>query len=225
MPNQDFPLKALELVEAFGWLYGWESVALSVFVKGVLPADAKIVNVGSGVGTSGLSMKLGNPKANITTVDISAGGPLGGLENERNAFEKAPGVPLPTQVLGDSSTIGKTWKGGDLDLVLIDGDHSREGITKDIDAWYPHVKAGGYIGFHDYQALVWADVKNVVDAKMAGDEKILHVDTLIIFKKLSNFKSYVDKDGATCIEVPECQCKQDEAKKVITSAKRASKKA
>jgi hypothetical protein len=208
MPNQDFNKAGLELVEAFGWLYGWESVTLSVFVKGFLPADAKIVNIGAGVGTSVLSMTIGNPQAKIIEVDISSGGPNGGLENTRNAFMKAPGLPLPKQVLSDSSTAGRNWTENDLDFVFIDGDHSSVGLTKDIEAWLPHVKRGGYIGFHDYQAVVWAAVKQVVDEMMVGCEPFLEIDTVKIFR---------------VPELKKCECKvEPEAK--LEVVKRAVRK-
>lgn len=38
-----------------------------------------------------------------------------------------------------------------LDLVFIDADHSYEGVREDIEAWFPKVKSGGWIGGHDYQ--------------------------------------------------------------------------
>lgn len=37
-----------------------------------------------------------------------------------------------------------------LDLVFLDADHSYEGVKADIAAWLPKVKAGGWIGGHDY---------------------------------------------------------------------------
>lgn len=37
-----------------------------------------------------------------------------------------------------------------LDLVYIDGDHTYEGVKKDIVNWLPKVKIGGYISGHDY---------------------------------------------------------------------------
>lgn len=40
---------------------------------------------------------------------------------------------------------------GSLDLVFIDADHSKEGVTEDISLWLPKVKAGGWIGGHDYR--------------------------------------------------------------------------
>jgi len=39
---------------------------------------------------------------------------------------------------------------GELDLVYIDADHSYEGCKADIEAWFPKVKADGFMAFHDY---------------------------------------------------------------------------
>lgn len=38
------------------------------------------------------------------------------------------------------------------DVVFIDGDHSYEQTSKDIEAWWPLVHADGYIGGHDYRS-------------------------------------------------------------------------
>ncbi|HLO79213.1 MAG TPA: class I SAM-dependent methyltransferase [Magnetospirillum sp.] len=38
-----------------------------------------------------------------------------------------------------------------VDLAFIDADHSYEGCARDIAAWWPRVKPGGWLGFHDYQ--------------------------------------------------------------------------
>jgi hypothetical protein len=37
-----------------------------------------------------------------------------------------------------------------VDLVFLDGDHSRIGVATDLAAWENKVKPGGYIGGHDY---------------------------------------------------------------------------
>lgn len=47
-----------------------------------------------------------------------------------------------------------------LDLVYIDGDHTYEGVCKDLAAWYPKVKKGGVICGDD---IGWIGVKRAVD--------------------------------------------------------------
>jgi len=38
-----------------------------------------------------------------------------------------------------------------IDLVYLDGDHSKEAVARDIRAWLPKVQVGGVIAGHDYQ--------------------------------------------------------------------------
>lgn len=51
---------------------------------------------------------------------------------------------------------GITWemarhiKDDSLDLCYVDANHSFEGVTQDIKAWFPKVKEGGVMAFHDY---------------------------------------------------------------------------
>ena len=40
-----------------------------------------------------------------------------------------------------------------LDFVYIDGNHLYPAVKKDIDLWWPKVKAGGVMGGHDYDIV------------------------------------------------------------------------
>lgn len=51
---------------------------------------------------------------------------------------------------GDSSAQIATLPDRSLDWIYIDGDHSRDGVAKDLDAARQKVKAGGTIIFNDY---------------------------------------------------------------------------
>lgn len=51
---------------------------------------------------------------------------------------------------------------GFLDFVFIDGDHTEQGVERDIDAWLPNVRDGGILAGHD---LHFPSVKSVVDRK------------------------------------------------------------
>lgn len=53
-------------------------------------------------------------------------------------------------IVADSANIGETWGDETIDLLIIDGDHSYEGVLRDIDAWWSSVKDGGTVFFHDY---------------------------------------------------------------------------
>lgn len=53
---------------------------------------------------------------------------------------------------------------GSCDAVFIDADHSREAVTADILAWWPKVRAGGWIGGHDYDYPRFPGVRAAVDA-------------------------------------------------------------
>ena len=56
-------------------------------------------------------------------------------------------------IIQDSVKASKKFKDNSLDLVFIDGDHSYEGVKRDIEAWLPKVKKGGWICGHDYTRL------------------------------------------------------------------------
>ena len=51
-----------------------------------------------------------------------------------------------------SQDVGRSWSGGPIDLVFIDGDHSPEGCREDWELWHQHVRPGGAVSFHDARA-------------------------------------------------------------------------
>jgi hypothetical protein len=156
--------KALKLAKAFGYLRLVE-VELLRRCADALPPDPIIINIGAGAGTSALTFAEARPDAHVITVDISAGGPLGGMEGERNAFDDAH-IPYPEQILGRSAMVGRLWNRGLVDMVFVDGDHSTKGVEGDVEGWLPHIKIGGIIAFHDYGDR-WPRVVAVVDKTVA----------------------------------------------------------
>lgn len=64
---------------------------------------------------------------------------------------------------GSSSDILKNFKDDYFDMIYIDGDHSYEGVTKDLEVSYNKVKSGGYICGHDYTSERFLGVVNAVD--------------------------------------------------------------
>jgi len=53
--------------------------------------------------------------------------------------------------IGDSVGAAKAIKDGELDFAFIDADHSYEGVSADIAAWWPKVRSGGVFCGHDYE--------------------------------------------------------------------------
>jgi len=49
------------------------------------------------------------------------------------------------------------------DFVFIDGDHSYDGVTRDLYAWWPLVKTGGFISGHDIDHPKQGEVRRAVD--------------------------------------------------------------
>ncbi len=51
---------------------------------------------------------------------------------------------------GDSVETAAQFVDGGFDWVYIDADHHYENVKRDIEAWYPKVRAGGIVAGHDY---------------------------------------------------------------------------
>lgn len=179
---------AIDVANAFGYLTTGELHALQALVKQI-PANSVVVNVGAGSGTSGLALAESRDDILLYTIDNSPSGPLGGMENERNAFDASPFANIPerwpNQVLGDSREIAKRWYSicpSLIDFIFIDDGHLEPEITGDILGWQPHMTANGIMVFHDYGSHHWPDVKKVVDKLMKPYDVISKVDTLIAFR-------------------------------------------
>jgi protein-L-isoaspartate O-methyltransferase len=125
----------------------WEGAFLEGLAANC-PDPARVVEIGTGKGTSlerimyGLSL---HEDVRVWTIDL--------LEQEeaKDAME-ADQVPNWRYefLVGNSAELGKAkWE--PLDLVLVDGSHSYEGVKADIEAWVPHVKESGVMVFHDYK--------------------------------------------------------------------------
>lgn len=173
-----------ELARSFGYMTRNEVKLLKSLVMRIESDSPTLVNIGAGAGTSTLAMREVKLDANLISIDISKGGPLGGFEGETNAFNKARMTP-PVQVLGKSHDLaakwGVTWGAGEIDLIFIDDGHLEPEIRGDILGWRPHMKRSGVMVFHDYGSPRWPDVKNVVDELMSGYPFAGIADTLIAF--------------------------------------------
>lgn len=81
-----------------------------------------------------------------------------------------------TVIALDTVAAAKLVPDASLDFVFIDADHSTEGVTRDLTAWTPKVRAGGAVLGHDVN---WASVKQALHGK---DHQVLPGHVWIIEK-------------------------------------------
>jgi predicted O-methyltransferase YrrM len=146
-------------------------------------AGGRVLNVGAGAGTSALAMAEDRPDLIIVSVDIDRDNQA----SERRVFAEAGINNRLIQLAGDSRSVAAVYADEPFDLVFIDDGHLEPEIAGDIAGWFPHVKMCGIMAFHDYTSKHWPDVKKVVDAMLAGQERLELVDTLIAFQKIDDF--------------------------------------
>lgn len=62
-----------------------------------------------------------------------------------------------------------------IDLLFVDGDHTKKEVLNDLRGWVPHVKTGGIVLMHDHNNKTIPGVKRGVDAfmKMSDSLKVI----------------------------------------------------
>lgn len=125
----------------------WEGA----FLEGLCancPDPARVVEIGTGRGSSLMRIMYGlalHEDVRVWTIDL--------LEQEETRSELEQSQ-IPNWryefLVGDSSEYGKIKNWEKLDLVLIDGSHSYEGVMAD-GVWLSHLKESGVAVFHDYR--------------------------------------------------------------------------
>jgi len=74
---------------------------------------------------------------------------------------------------GPSVEMAKQVPDASLDFVYIDADHRYAAVRADIIAWKPKVKAGGFIGGHDYNEQNWGpQVSRAVQELLGKPDRI-----------------------------------------------------
>ena len=76
----------------------------------------------------------------------------------------------------DSVKAAKCLEDRSVDMIFIDGDHSYNGCKRDINAYLPKVKKGGWLGGHDYAHPDQGEVKKAVDEFVAAGRFKLELD-------------------------------------------------
>lgn len=105
----------------------------------------EILEVGSYKGRSTICLALSSPKSNITAVDSY---PPKFRKAKSEFIKNTYGYKI-SHFFMPSVKLARKWQ-TPLDLIMIDGNHSYRSVKADLESWYPHLKSGSYMMFHDY---------------------------------------------------------------------------
>lgn len=85
---------------------------------------------------------------------------------------------LVNYVISDSAEFGQSYSGPQIDLLIVDGDHTPFGVQRDIEAFLKHLSIGSRIWFHDYK-----EAMTVIDsaAVQFGWQELLEVGVSKVF--------------------------------------------
>jgi len=128
----------------------------------LIPPDAVVVMIGSGPGMLIFSLldSEKSPDWDITIIDLNSIQWAKAHYGMAKPFVAAY-VPKITWIEGrDSYDVGIGWdENKQIDLLIIDGDHTEAGVRRDMEAWLPHVSMKGIVFHHDYlfEGTRWED--------------------------------------------------------------------
>jgi hypothetical protein len=81
----------------------------------------------------------------------------------REAAERIGKRPHVALLRMESLDACRLFADGSLDAAYLDADHTKAGFTRDLDMWWPKIRAGGILSGHDYCEREWIAVKTVLD--------------------------------------------------------------
>lgn len=103
-----------------------------------------MIMLGAGPGVLAIAFAEGNDEAPIAIVDIVT-------THWASTHLRAAGVNNKLSfVISDSAEWANSMPGEIVDFLIVDAAHDQASVERDIDAWFPHMKPGGFIFFHDY---------------------------------------------------------------------------
>lgn len=157
---------------------------------------AKICEIGTFKGGTTICFSLAAPnKATIVTIDMNIT-----AEKQKSIKKFAKRGQRIVSIKGDTrrlSTYLRTqyeFRGKDIDFLLIDGDHSLEGVINDYVRYSPLVRKGGVIIFHDVHPDNYLKC-GIKTSSNVGDSPLFWQ---LLSSKLENTSTFVenpDQDG------------------------------
>ena len=101
----------------------------------------------------------------------------GTFEAFQDQIHRAGVADRVTPLIGLSGEVAERYAGGPIRMLLIDADHSYDGVRGDWERWSPHVAPGGLVVFHDY---LFPDVARFVDGLVEKRDDIIIKPGLVL---------------------------------------------
>lgn len=120
----------------------------------LVPKGGNVAEIGTLEGGFAREMKSTRPDIFLSCVDNWKAPHEHCEAIARRTLESIPGVTI---IKSDSSDGAFEFPDAHFDLVYIDADHTYRGCMRDILAWWPKVKKGGYLSGHDFQTKAAGD--------------------------------------------------------------------
>lgn len=153
-------------------------LALADFAAQV-PGDQEIVELGVFHGRTALQLAWGarqGQRAHVTAIDPwdlpgnTYGPPFTDPGARRWAHHHVKSLGYSrdiTLVQAFSHDAAAGYDGPPIGLLFVDGDHTKTGARRDIEAWAPHLAEGARIAVDDYGCPDWPGVKEALDELVA----------------------------------------------------------
>lgn len=119
----------------------WEAEYLFLVAE---QAKEGIVETGRFHGGSTFVMCCANPRVPIWSIDIEPQD-----DRKLNEIMQVEGVGDMLELIVGDSQRTQYPQIGRFDLLFVDGDHSYEGCTRDLENWFPLLSPGGHVVLHD----------------------------------------------------------------------------
>ena len=97
-----------------------------------------------------------------------------------------------TPVIGKSEDVYQQFQTDQFEMMFIDGMHDYDSVKSDIEKYWPKLKVGGYMCFHDYQKD-WTGVIKAVDG-FFGKPDALYDSVAVVQKKDTKLELNIDPD-------------------------------
>ena len=165
-----------------GWLSYNEGKLLYYLAK---ERKGTIVEIGSWMGKSTIWMGFGSHdghKAIIYSIDPHNQAPEYGIDGIESTYpkfieniERAGVDDVCVFLVKTSEEAVKQFADDSVDLIFIDGSHEFDYVNLDYQCWFPKLKQGGVMAFHDSKE---PDVRRVVEAGVYKSKYFKNVKTV-----------------------------------------------